>query len=71
MACQEFGKGAFAAAIATHYGMNLASPQGQIDTFENRLIPNRCMEIMDLKKDGSVGSNHGKQKQNKSCTGNK
>jgi hypothetical protein len=42
--------------------MNLAGPQGQIDPFEDGLIPHRGMEIADLKKDGGVGSNHGKQK---------
>ena len=49
MACQELGEGTFAAAIATHYCMNLAGPQGEIDSFENRLIPHRCVEIVDLK----------------------
>jgi hypothetical protein len=29
--------------------MNLAGPQGEIDAFENRLIPHRGMEIVDLK----------------------
>jgi hypothetical protein len=49
MACQELGEGTFAAAIATHYCMNLASPEGEIDSFENRLIPHRGVEIVDLK----------------------
>jgi hypothetical protein len=62
MACQEFGEGAFSAAITTHHGMNLAGTQGQIDPFEDGLIPHRGMEITDLKKNGGVGSNHGKQK---------
>jgi hypothetical protein len=44
--------------------MNLPGPQGQIDAFENRLIPHRGMEITDLKKNRCVGSNHGKEKQN-------
>jgi hypothetical protein len=46
--------------------MNLAGPKGQIDAFEDRLIPHRGMEITDVKKDWGVGSNHGKQKQYKS-----
>jgi hypothetical protein len=29
--------------------MNLTSPQGQIDTFKDGLIPHRGMEIADLK----------------------
>jgi hypothetical protein len=49
MACQELGEGAFAAAIATHNGMNLTGPQGEIDAFKNRLIPHRGVKIADLK----------------------
>jgi hypothetical protein len=49
MACQELGEGTFAAAIATHYCMNLASTQGEIDSLENRLIPHHGVEIVDLK----------------------
>jgi hypothetical protein len=49
MACQELGESTFAAAIATHNGMNLAGPQGEIDAFEDRLIPHRGVKIADLK----------------------
>jgi hypothetical protein len=49
MACQKFGEGTFAAAIATHYCMNLAGPQGEIDSFKDGLIPHRGVEILDLK----------------------
>ena len=45
--------------------MNFPGTKGQIYAFEDRLVPDSGMEITDLKKDGGVGSDHGKQKQKK------
>ena len=59
MPCQHLGQGAFATAIPTHHRMDLASPHLQIDPFEDGLVLNGSVQIIDIEQQLGVGADHG------------
>jgi hypothetical protein len=58
MASQHLGKGALAAAIATHHRMDLAGPNREVHPLQDRLIVDSGLQVADLKQYWSVGADH-------------
>ncbi|CAI8397084.1 MAG: Uncharacterised protein [Cyanobium sp. ARS6] len=58
MAGQNLREGALATAVATHDRVNFTSSDLEIHAFEDGLIFNGCMQIVDVEKQLGVGANH-------------
>ena len=56
---EDLGKGAFAAAVPPHHGMNFTGANLQIHTFKDGLILHGRMQVGDIEKQLSVRADHG------------
>ena len=59
MPSKHLGKRALAAAVAAHHRMHFTGTHLQIHPFEDGLILNGGMQIIDLEQQLGVGADHG------------
>ncbi|KZR81640.1 hypothetical protein MITS9504_03505 [Synechococcus sp. MIT S9504] len=61
MAGQDLGECAFAAAVTAHDRVNFTGSDLEIHAFEDGLILNGCMQIIDVEEKLCVGANHSRE----------